>query len=118
MAVTHQKSAAPLASARRPDSGHPSRRDAVQKERGLLFEVPSLHVGKPLVLDGNIVHQLGVESVALGLKVQDEHGNLLIDVLAPGLVVLLGWDPAKGRRLLNLYLILDVFTKICMPPRG
>ena len=39
-------------------------------------------------------------------------------VLAGGLVVLLGWDPAKGRRLLNLYLILDVFTKICMPPRG
>ena len=33
-------------------------------------------------------------------------------------MVLPGWDPAKGRRLLNLYLILDVFTKICMPPRG
>ena len=39
-------------------------------------------------------------------------------VLVGGLVVLLGWDPAKGRRLLNLYLILNVFTKICMPPRG
>ena len=39
-------------------------------------------------------------------------------VLAGGLVVLLGWDPAKGHRLLNLYLILDVFTKICMLPRG
>ena len=33
-------------------------------------------------------------------------------------MVLLGWDPAKGRRLPNLHLILNVFTKICMPPRG
>ena len=38
--------------------------------------------------------------------------------LAGGLVVLLGWDPAKGCRLLSAYLILNVFTKICMPPRG
>ena len=30
----------------------------------------------------------------------------------------LGWDPAKGCRLLSAYLILNVFTKICMPPRG
>ena len=35
-----------------------------------------------------------------------------------GLVVFLGWDPAKGCRLLSAYLILDVFTKIYMPPRG
>ena len=38
--------------------------------------------------------------------------------LAGGLVVFLGWDPAKGCRLLSAYLILNVFTKICMPPRG
>ena len=38
--------------------------------------------------------------------------------LAGGLVVFLGWDPAKGYRLLSAYLILNVFTKICMPPRG
>ena len=38
--------------------------------------------------------------------------------LARGLVVFLGWDPAKGCRLLSAYLILNVFTKICMPPRG
>ena len=30
----------------------------------------------------------------------------------------LGWDPAKGRRLLSVYLVLNVFTKICMPLRG
>ena len=34
--------------------------------------------------------------------------------LAGGLVVLLGWDPAKDHHLM----ILNVFTKICMPPRG
>ena len=33
-------------------------------------------------------------------------------------MVFLGWDPAKGCRLLSAYLILNVFTKICMPPRG
>ena len=33
-------------------------------------------------------------------------------------MVFLGWDPAKGRRLLSVYLILNVFTKICMPLRG
>ena len=33
-------------------------------------------------------------------------------------MVFLGWDPAKGCRLLSAYLILIVFTKICMPPRG
>ena len=38
--------------------------------------------------------------------------------LSGGLVVFLGWDPAKGCRLLSAYLILNVFTKICMPPRG
>ena len=38
--------------------------------------------------------------------------------LAGGLVVFLGWDPAKGCRLLSTYLILNVFTKICMLPRG
>ena len=38
--------------------------------------------------------------------------------LARGLVVFLGWDPAKGCRLLSAYLILNVFTKICMPPWG
>ena len=38
--------------------------------------------------------------------------------LAGGLVVFLGWDPAKGCRLLSAYLILNVFMKICMPPRG
>ena len=32
-------------------------------------------------------------------------------------MVFLGWDPAKGCRLLSAYLILNVFTKICMPPR-
>ena len=37
--------------------------------------------------------------------------------LAGGLVVFLGWDPAKGCRVLSVYLILNVFTKICMPPR-
>src|SRR3954470_15205214 len=39
-------------------------------------------------------------------------------VLVGGLVVFLGWDPAKGCRLLSAYLILNVFTKNCMPPRG
>ena len=29
-----------------------------------------------------------------------------------------GWYLAKGRRLLSAYLILNVFTKICMTPRG
>ena len=29
-----------------------------------------------------------------------------------------GWYLAKGRRLLSAYLILNVFTKICMPPWG
>ena len=38
--------------------------------------------------------------------------------LAGGLVVFLGWDPAKGYRLLSAYLILNVLTKICMSPRG
>ena len=38
--------------------------------------------------------------------------------LAGGLVVFLGLDPAKGFRLLSAYLILNVFTKICMPPWG
>ena len=38
--------------------------------------------------------------------------------LAGGLVVFLGWDPAKGCHLLSVYLILNVFTKVCMPPRG
>ncbi len=38
--------------------------------------------------------------------------------LAGGLMVFLGWDPAKGCRLLSPYLILNVFTKICMLPRG
>ena len=38
--------------------------------------------------------------------------------LAGGLVVFLGWYPAEGCRLLSAYLILNVFTKICMPPRG
>ena len=33
-------------------------------------------------------------------------------------MVFLGWDPAKVCRLLSAYLILNVFTKICMPPRG
>ena len=33
-------------------------------------------------------------------------------------MVFLGWDPAKGCRLLSVYLILNVFTKICMPLRG
>ena len=33
-------------------------------------------------------------------------------------MVFLGWDPAKGHRLLSAYLILNVFTKICMPLRG
>ena len=33
-------------------------------------------------------------------------------------MVFLGWDPAKGCRVLSVYLILNVFTKICMPPRG
>ena len=33
-------------------------------------------------------------------------------------MVFLGWDPAKGCRILSVYLILNVFTKICMPPRG
>ena len=33
-------------------------------------------------------------------------------------MVFLGWDPAKCRHLLSAYLILNVFTKICMPPRG
>ena len=37
--------------------------------------------------------------------------------LAGGLVVFLGWDPAKDCRLLSVYLILNVFTNICMPPR-
>ena len=32
-------------------------------------------------------------------------------------MVFLGWDPAKVRRLLSAYLILNVFTKICMPLR-
>ena len=32
-------------------------------------------------------------------------------VLAGGLVVFLGWDPAKGCRLLSAYLILNVLTK-------
>src|SRR4051812_40312901 len=36
--------------------------------------------------------------------------------LAGCLVVFLGWSLAKGRRLLSAYLILNVFTKICMPP--
>ena len=34
-----------------------------------------------------------------------------------GPLVFLGWDPAKGCRLLSAYLILNVFTKICMLPR-
>ena len=38
--------------------------------------------------------------------------------LAGGLVVFPSWYLAKGRHLLNAYLILNVFTKICMPPRG
>src|SRR3954466_459847 len=38
--------------------------------------------------------------------------------LAGGLVVFLGWDPIKGCRLLRAYLILNVFTNICMPLRG
>ena len=33
-------------------------------------------------------------------------------------MVFLGWDPAKGYHLVSAYLILNVFTKICMPPRG
>ena len=33
-------------------------------------------------------------------------------------MVFLGWDPAKGCRLLSAYLILNVFTKICISPRG
>ena len=38
--------------------------------------------------------------------------------LAGGLVVFLSWDPTKGCRLLSAYLILNVFTKICMSLRG
>ena len=33
-------------------------------------------------------------------------------------MVFLGWDPAKGCRVLSAYLIPNVFTKICTPPRG
>ena len=33
-------------------------------------------------------------------------------------MVLLGWDPAKGCHFLSVYLSLNIFTKICMPPQG
>ena len=53
-----------------------------------------------------------------GARQGSSHGVAVVPgkALAGGLVVFLGWDPAKGCRVLSVYLILNVFTKICMPP--
>ena len=55
-----------------------------------------------------------------GARLGSCHGVAAVPgkALAGGLMVFPGWYLTKGRRLLSAYLILNVFTKIYMPPRG